>query len=133
MSDRILGRWHAHGFTSSHIESGPVTWTLDFAALKLPVAQSPSVMRANVIDAKMVVADAKQDNQSFIGFDEQFCAVGKFRNRSDFLKFRHIFDQYYEKWTESEALERSANGLPTFLLLNTLNVLGSFSFDKHRD
>jgi hypothetical protein len=89
VGNRVLSRRHANGFSGSDIEFCPMTWTLDFATFVSSIAQRSAVMRADVVDTKEIITDAKQNYQSVVGFDERFRTIGKIPSFGDFDKFTH--------------------------------------------
>jgi hypothetical protein len=86
---RVLSRGHANGFPGPDIEFCPMTWTLDFATLMSSIAQCSAVVRADIVDTKEVIVDAKQNNQSVIDFDERFRTIGEIPSVGNFDKFTH--------------------------------------------
>jgi hypothetical protein len=44
--------------------------TLDFAALVLSITQRATIMRANIVDAKKVIANAADNHQPIVCFDK---------------------------------------------------------------
>ena len=57
MSHRRLSGWHAGHTAATHVEFRPVARTSDLKTFKTPVAERSPVVGADVVNAKVAVAD----------------------------------------------------------------------------
>ena len=75
MGHRGLSSRHAGHTAAADVEFGPVAWTGDLKTLKTPVAERAPVVGADIVNAKVAVANLEQNHQPVVNFDQQFSAV----------------------------------------------------------
>jgi hypothetical protein len=71
-----------------------VAWAGDGASLGIerPFAERAAIVRANVIDGKILAADPKQHHKAIFDLDKHFTRIGQFGHFGDGNEIRHFAD-----------------------------------------
>src|SRR5262245_16558135 len=76
VSGSIDGRGHRERLAGANVEFRAVARASNRVIAELAFGERAAVMRADIVDAEVLPADAKQDDDSILNLDQQLAGVG---------------------------------------------------------